>query len=295
MNYTTTINKVIDYIEENLEEKLELKQLAEIANISPYHFHRVFSRETGEKVNDYIIRRRLTQASFDLHDTDDSLINISLRYGFDSPQSFSRSFKKLFKQSPLNYRKGHIVNIDVVTTQINYSGEEIFKYKIIEKGELNLAGYEITIKNHEKELTEISFLFDQIYDSLNNKELIPIENAMYMYLIGERVFLGVPACFTYNLNKNIVKQYIPPKKYIVFEHKAPVDKTSMTFDKIFNKWLPTLTNLKVDDSFILERFDENDHPHYFQSEIPGYEEVKIKDYYSFKNSFCYEIFLPLKE
>lgn len=294
MNYTTTINKVIDYIEENLEKKLELKQLASIANISPYHFHRVFSRETGEKVNDYIIRRKLTQASFDLLDSNDYLIDISLKYGFDSPQSFSRSFKKLFSKSPIKYRKDNIVKIDQVKTKLAYSGDESFTYKIIKKSKLYLTGFEV-VTDWDSVMNQVNNLFYLIYYHLQNKTLLPIENCIYMVSDNDKTFLGVPTEMTSKLSGEMVTREVPEKNYIVFEHMGSVDKIYATFDNIYNKLIPTIENIEIDDSFILEQFNESHHPEYFNYNTEyDYSSEKVQDSYGFSDSFYFEILLPLK-
>ncbi|UYO99245.1 helix-turn-helix transcriptional regulator [Oceanotoga sp. DSM 15011] len=70
-----------------------------------YHFHRIFNELTGETLKSYIRKRRLTEASKDLLNCNNSIIDIAFDYGFESQESFTRAFKKVFKVTPGKYRK----------------------------------------------------------------------------------------------------------------------------------------------------------------------------------------------
>lgn len=296
MRYKTAINNVVKYIEDNLEEKLELKSLAKIANISPYHFHRIFLKETGEKLNDYIIKRRLTEASIDLLETKDLVIDISLKYGFNSPDSFSRSFKKLYEVSPREYRKNSILNIDLVKTRVKHEGNKESKYKILQKMELLLTGYEIKPNDLENTSNDINSLFQKVYNDLQDKMLIPKENCMYMVYNDGIFFLGVRIKPLAKLSKNMVTRSIQSKKYIAFYHKGCVDKIGQTLDKIYNKWLPAIAEVEVDHSFVLQAYDEKHHPSFFTPQNkPYYSFDSIRDSTGIKDSFYFDIFFPIKE
>ena len=89
------ISKAITYIEEHLQEKLILKEIASKAYFSPFHFHRLFSVVTGETLNNFIVRKRIEKAAaFLLHKKEMSVTEISEMVGFTSISSFSRAFKK---------------------------------------------------------------------------------------------------------------------------------------------------------------------------------------------------------
>lgn len=104
--YTSRINRVIDYIENHLSEKLTLEGLSGIAFFSPYHFHRLFSSFTGETLYQFILRHRLEKAATLLiQNRKLSLTNIALECGFANSSSFSKSFKSSFNKSPSMYRK----------------------------------------------------------------------------------------------------------------------------------------------------------------------------------------------
>ncbi len=100
------INKVIDHIEKHISEEHSLEKLAEIANLSKFHFHRTFKFITQETPNDYITRKRIEKiASLLVHDPKQSIAGLSFYYGFQNLSSFSRSFKKYFGFSASQLRK----------------------------------------------------------------------------------------------------------------------------------------------------------------------------------------------
>ena len=95
-NQKHTVRKVIDYIEEHLEEKLNLEQIAEHAGYSRFHLNRIFMEETGDTIHKYVQERRLTMAAEKLVDTDMDIT---------SQQAFSLAFKQVYLCPPGAYRK----------------------------------------------------------------------------------------------------------------------------------------------------------------------------------------------
>ncbi|MBR6537087.1 MAG: helix-turn-helix domain-containing protein [Lachnospiraceae bacterium] len=93
------MNRILDYMEAHLEEKLTNAQLAELAGYSEYHFLQLFKAYTGETVMEYLCRRRLFRAMDDLV-AGSKIIDVAFRYGFESHSAFSRAFKREFGFSP---------------------------------------------------------------------------------------------------------------------------------------------------------------------------------------------------
>ena len=93
------MNRILDYMEAHLEEKLTNAQLAELAGYSEYHFLQLFKAHTGETVMEYLCRRRLFRA-MDAIAAGDRIIDVAFRYGFESHSAFSRAFKREFGFSP---------------------------------------------------------------------------------------------------------------------------------------------------------------------------------------------------
>ena len=105
--YQERINRVIDHINEHLEELPDLETLASVAAFSKYHFHRVFSAMVGEPLGSYISRLRLERAAGLLNsESEKSVTEIGMDLGFSSPATFSRAFKEHFGTSPSTWRAG---------------------------------------------------------------------------------------------------------------------------------------------------------------------------------------------
>lgn len=103
--YGEVISKVIDYIEEHLEEELNLKKIAQAAGYSKFHLHRMFAAKAGCTIHQYIQKRRLTEAAKQLIYTNESIISVALSAGYETQQSFTSAFKKMYLVSPQVYRK----------------------------------------------------------------------------------------------------------------------------------------------------------------------------------------------
>ena len=88
------------YIEGHLDEDLSLGQLAEVADLSPYHFHRIFRATIGEGVAEYVRRVRLEAAAIALKATTDSVTNVAFDAGYGSHEAFTRAFRRRFGVSP---------------------------------------------------------------------------------------------------------------------------------------------------------------------------------------------------
>jgi len=99
------IEKVIDYIENNLSNKLDLDEISEAVHYSKYHLHRLFSDTVGMTIHDYVGRRQLTEAAKLLVLSDKPIIEIAFICGYESQQAFSSAFKSMYKIPPAQYRE----------------------------------------------------------------------------------------------------------------------------------------------------------------------------------------------
>ena len=104
--YIARINRVVDYIESHLGEKLSLEQLAKVANFSPFHFHRVFGAMVGETLNQFVARLRAEKAAMQLAaNPKKSITEIALDCGFSSSATFARAFKDRFSMTASEWRE----------------------------------------------------------------------------------------------------------------------------------------------------------------------------------------------
>src|SRR5271167_2939250 len=103
--YAQRINRVIDYLRGNLDRQVKLKELARVACLSEFHFHRIFGAVSGETLNNFTNRLRLEKAARLLRYSDQSITDIALDCGFSSSSTFSRAFQKAYSIAPIQFRK----------------------------------------------------------------------------------------------------------------------------------------------------------------------------------------------
>jgi len=102
------MNQAIDYIENNLSDEIDYSKAAQYMNCSVWEFQRIFSFMAQVPLSEYIRRRRLTLAAHDIQVSKDKIIDVALRYGYDSPASFSRAFNQLHDTTPKSARNNGI-------------------------------------------------------------------------------------------------------------------------------------------------------------------------------------------
>lgn len=105
MSYELVIKQAIDYIEDHLDERLNVAHICQHIGFSQYHFHRIFKATVGMSMSEYIRVRRLASASAMLLHTNETIMDITLSHHFESQEAFTRAFKKYYELPPGRYRK----------------------------------------------------------------------------------------------------------------------------------------------------------------------------------------------
>lgn len=134
MDWITGISKAIDYIEEHITEPTDYARAAKEACSSPFNFQRVFALLCGYTLGDYVRMRRLALAGEELLSTDVKVIDVALKYGYDSPESFSRAFTRFHGVSPSAVRKGAAIrSFSRICVKLILTGGSIMEYRIEKK------------------------------------------------------------------------------------------------------------------------------------------------------------------
>ena len=143
MNWITGMQKAIDYIEANLTEEIDYEKVAAESFSSSYHFQRVFSILCGYTLGEYIRLRRLSLAGAELANGKDKVIDIALKYGYDSPDSFAKAFQKFHGITPSQARAdgSTLKSFSRLSIKISLEGGSTMNYRIEEKDEMILTGY----------------------------------------------------------------------------------------------------------------------------------------------------------
>lgn len=143
MDWITGIQNAINYIEDHLLEEIDYEEVAKQSFSSNYHFQRVFSILCGYTLGEYIRNRRLSLAGLELQAQKAKVIDVALKYGYDSPDSFAKAFQKFHGITPSGARMdGAILNsFSRLSLKITLEGGKTMNYRIEEKKELVLTGY----------------------------------------------------------------------------------------------------------------------------------------------------------
>ena len=135
MDWTTGIQRAIDYIEDNLTEKLDYEEIAKRAFVSNFHFQRIFGILCGYTLGEYIRNRHLTLAGSDLASSDVKVIDTALKFGYDSPESFGRAFTKFHGIAPSQARTmgANLKSFSRLSVKLILEGGNIMDYRIEKK------------------------------------------------------------------------------------------------------------------------------------------------------------------
>ncbi len=144
MDLITRMNLAIEYVEDNLTGDIRQEKLAQIACCSAYNFYRMFSFITEISLTEYVRRRRLTLAAIELQNSNVKVVDIALKYGYDSPVSFSRAFQTLHGVTPTEARSDGVPlkAYPRISFQVLIKGENRMDYRIESKEAFQVFGYE---------------------------------------------------------------------------------------------------------------------------------------------------------
>lgn len=249
MEWLTQLSQAIDYIENNLEGDISYEKAAKIACCSTYYFQRMFSYVSGIPLSDYIRRRRMTKAAFDLQVSKAKVMDIGLKYGYVSPTSFNRAFQNVHGVAPTIARKeGIILNAyPRISFSINITGGESMKYRIETKDPIRIVG----IKTSLQEDTEQNFKIVPTFWNTTLKsnlfsEICRLTNQNPYGILGvtayknpQDIYYYIAAATDELVPKGMVEFNIPSATWVIFECNGQFQESIQTiFKRFLTEWLP---------------------------------------------------------
>ena len=276
MDLLDKFNNAISYIEENLDNDIEYDKAAQIASCSVYHFQRMFNYIANVSLAEYIRRRRLTLAAFELQNSKIKIIDLAIKYGYDSPISFTRAFQKLQGITP-SYARNRGVQLKAyprISFNISVTGSEEVNYKIINKESFIFVGKGTTIKTPLNDVlgspmySSISDFYVQttplIFDTFPNRNFIGVCTNYKKNTNEFTFYLGVEE--SGNMSKEFCEICIPEGTWAVFKAVGIVPESIEQIRKrIYTEWFP-ISDYDYRDNLVLEmqkylQGDQND-PNY---------------------------------
>lgn len=253
MGWVESLQRAIDYTEEHLLDNLATGDIAKQAHVSEFHFQRIFTILTGITLGEYIRRRRLTLAAQELSNTSNRIIDIALKYGYDTPKSFSKAFRRQHGLTPSQARNnsGKLKSYNRLTIQVTLKGAEPMKYKIIERESFQVVGIkrELSCANGEN-LTEIPKMWADVHSDGTNDLLFKLNNGVIKGVLGVCVDKRdiQPLLMDYwiaaehdgDIPEGLMNLEIPASKWGVFEVHGPMpDAIQKVWKQIYSEWFPS--------------------------------------------------------
>lgn len=135
MDWVTGIQRAVDYVEAHITEKTDYRKIAREAACPDYYFQRIFGILCGISLGEYIRNRRLSLAGSELSGTESTVIDVALKYGYESPESFARAFVRFHGITPSEAKKDGscLKSFSPFSVQIIMKGGHEMNYRIVEK------------------------------------------------------------------------------------------------------------------------------------------------------------------
>ena len=160
------IQSAVQYIEDNLTEELDIADISAKAYVSPFYFQKIFSILCGYTVGEYIRNRRLALAAEELSKSDTKVIDVAIKYGYESPDSFTRAFTKFHGISPSAAKEkgASIKSFAPIRIKLSLEGGTIMEYRIVEKAAFTIIGKKRKF-SMETSYTEIPKFWQEHFDN----------------------------------------------------------------------------------------------------------------------------------
>lgn len=254
MGWVESLQKAINYMEERILEDISMESIAKQANTSEFHFQRTFAILTDVSVGEYLRRRRLSLAAQELSNTDHKIIDLAYKYGYDTPEAFSKAFRRQHGITPSEARKniGKLNCYNRLVIQVNLKGAEPMRYKIVERDSFKVAGIkrEFSLKNEEN-LKGIPKMWDEVNGDGTVDKIARLNNGEIKGILGvcvdkrlthseQSIDYWVAAEYKGEASADFLTLDIPASKWGVFEVHGPMpDAMPKVWKQIFSEWFPS--------------------------------------------------------
>jgi AraC family transcriptional regulator len=235
------LTRVSAYIHDHLDEELGLDVLADIACLSPYHWHRIYHAHFGETVAATVRRLRLQRAAADLAHTDRPILKVAERAGYDSQASFTRAFNAAFGLPPAKYRE---VGSHSVFKACTPRGVHV----MYDVGITTVAPETLIAVEHRGSYMAIGKSFDLLFTTLAQHNLIRPDLRMVGVYLDDptsvpEAELRSQACVVVDepmtVEAPLLSTHIQGGDHAVLKYKGPYGDMRAAYDWLFGQWLPS--------------------------------------------------------
>ncbi|MDR3069457.1 MAG: AraC family transcriptional regulator, partial [Propionibacteriaceae bacterium] len=247
MEWIARLNSAIDRIEENLAQEIEYAELARIACCSVYHFQRMFAYLADVPLSGYIRRRRMSLAATDLR-SGEKVIDVALKYGYDSPTAFNRAFQGVHGISPSAAKSADALlkSYPKINFHMAITGAEEMKYRIEEKGAFRIIGVSAPLHHEiEKNFEVVPAMWQQAAVSGTIPKLASLMDSQPFGLLGVstcnndeewKYFIAVASTAA---DSDFEEYTVPSATWAVFTGSGTNEAIQELEKRIVTEWLPT--------------------------------------------------------
>ena len=250
LDYHQRIVRTLVYIQEHLDDALELEQVASVAAFSSFHFHRIFRGLVGESLKEYVRRLRLERAARNLKQLDGPIIEIALQAGFETHESFTRAFGDMFGISPSAYRTAHKPAPESAsgTHLDDVSGYRPPDYPDLPPVEVKeLPPMRLLFLRHVGPYTQVGATWGRLMSWAGMRGLLG-PNMKLIGIVHDDPDVTPPDKVRYDAAV-VVNRPVQPEgefgvmelaggSYAVVTHKGPYEGLGKTYQRVYGGWLP---------------------------------------------------------
>lgn len=268
------IQNAIEYMEENITDRLEINDIASKAYVSAFHFQRIFSILCGYTVAEYIRNRRLTLAGQKLAVSNERIIDIALEFGYDSPDSFTRAFTRFHGISPSAAKEkgAKLKSFAPLRIKLTLEGGTMLEYKIVSKAAFTVMGKlrNFSFNNSYKEIPEF---WDEHMKSEDSKIVCGMYGICYDGNENGFEYLIADNYIPWNeIPDGYITKTIPEGMWAIFPCRGALPQALQEVNtKIWNEWLPNCKEYKLAGNYNIEMYTpicEDENNNYSEIWIP---------------------------
>ncbi|NLJ30750.1 MAG: AraC family transcriptional regulator [Clostridiales bacterium] len=249
MEWLKNLSKAIEYIEMNLAGEISYEEAAKIACCSTYYFQRMFSYVAGIPLSEYIRRRRMTQAAFELQTTDSKVLDVALKYGYTSPTSFNRAFQSVHGISPISAKaQGSVLNAyPPIRFSVKITGGNVMPYRVEEKEAMRIVGIRIPLTlDMEENQKRVPPFWEKTLKSSQFSEICNLSNQSPQGVLGitacqspDEIYYYIAAATDQPVPKDMFEYEIPAAIWVIFESDGYFKESIQSiFRRFLTEWLP---------------------------------------------------------
>ncbi|MDO4299461.1 MAG: AraC family transcriptional regulator [Lachnospiraceae bacterium] len=261
MEWMEAISKAIRYIEEHITEELTIDMIAEHVNISSFYFQRGFAMLCGFTIAEYIRKRRLALAGGDLAAGEEKIIDIALKYGYDSPDSFTKAFTRFHGVTPTTARKEQVMLKSFAPLKIRLSleGGYLMEYKIVKKEAFTVIANE-KVFPYEGAKETVPRFWQEHFQAGKGKTVMGMYGINIDEKMGHDTFeylIADPYNPVAEVPEGFCVRTIPAFTWAVFPSRGSMPNALQDVNtKIFTEWLPALREYEFAAGYCVEYYDD---------------------------------------